>query len=195
MTINSLSPGFVKIRYARGAVSHTQTLPVIPALTPVVDEPPTFLTKGGGSVGMSAAIDGFMAVFKPLFFSDVDFASAEFWSQPTPTDDPIWIYNYPIALSGTGTGSSAIAGQGTLTLRTSGGGIAKLMAMECITSLLTVPVSSFPFPVGSIATLAAYMTHLTNAWIVGRDGYFPAVPIKFTTKTNDALRRKIYLFG
>lgn len=188
---NSLSPGFVKIRYQYATRPHTMTLPVLPDVTPVVGVEPIFKNKGGGTADMDTAIGMLLTVLRPFFFTDMDLQSAEFWSQPTADSDPVWIYNLPIAMAGTGTGATAQIKQGCMTFRTGAGGIYKMFFMEPATSATSVVLTAYPFPAGALTNMANFLTGNTG-WIVGRDGAFPAVGITYTTKDNDKLRKKVY---
>lgn len=194
MVQNSLYPGFVKLNYKRGAITHTATLPVLPQGVPTVGTEPSFFQKNGTAALMSTLVNAFVTVWRPFLFTDMDIQSADYWSVPGPDGDPVWIYSHLIGLQGSGTGSTAAAGEAVMSFRTDQGGLLKIYWMEPYAALLTVPVQSYPFPAGGTTTFANYMLGGTS-WVVGRDGGAPAVPIKFTTKTNDALRRKLYLLS
>lgn len=189
MTHNPLSPGFVKIYSVQNLVTHVQTAQVIPAGTPVAGIEPDFQRFDETTASMSTLIDEYIVLVKPLFGSDTSFTTAEFWSQPAPEDDPVWIFTHPIGVVGTGTAASQDLLQAVMTFRTMIGGLYKLYFMEISGDVPQNLRASYPFSAGPYATLAAYMIS-DDGWIWGRDNSPLAVPIFFTTKVNDALRKK-----
>lgn len=189
MTINSLAPGFVKIKYNLGAMEHVKQFQVQATGTITVGEEPSFTPNIGSPILMSTAVDALIVKLKPFFGSNTSFSSAEYWNQPTAADDPTWIFTHPIGVVGTATAASDILLQAVMTFRTALGGIYRdyLMEVSGDTSVnLNVP---YPFGAGTFNDLATYLIG-ASGWILGRDNAALVVPIRVKTKYNDALRKK-----
>lgn len=189
MTINSLAPGFIKLYYVQNLLTHVQTIPVSVAGDPTVGEEPEFTPNVGAPILMSAFIDEYIAILQPLFGADTSFSSAEYWNQPEPEDDPTWYFTYPIGEVGTSGTASVDLLQAVMTFRTALGGIYRNYLMEISGSVPVNLHTSFPFSAGPFADLAEYLTGDTSC-VLGRDNAALIVPIAFTTKYNDALRKK-----
>lgn len=194
MAANSLAPGYVILHYAVtfGTEIHThkQTLPVQPQLPVSVGSEPTFVDNNGDDILMSDAIDAYILLAKELFNTSCTFIMAEYWNKPTPESDPIWVYTYTIGVTGNRVGTAIEAGQITHSFRTEGGGIFKLVYLE--TPFVATYVDLYPFADADVTDLTDYLCSGV-AWIHGRDGEKPAIPIKGVGKINDALRRKYIL--
>lgn len=185
MTEHGLEPGFVKVRYDDTHRRHFATLQVKPSGSVAVGVEPTFVTKSGGTVSMSAAIAAWVAVFKLNFAAATSIVSADFWSKPTAGDDPIWVFTVDVGVAGTGGGTETFTRQLNRTFRTLGGHILKNVA-EGISSAIP---NDFIGPIPNDDAVAVYL--LSGAsWILGRDDAFPAASLNYMTKTNDALRKK-----
>jgi hypothetical protein len=194
MTQFSKSPGWVNYTYADDSLRteafyHVGSVCVIPFATPVVGEPPTFVRKGGGSVGMAEFLDSWLNVFKTIFQDTTTFARAQFWSQPTNTDEPQFIYDLDIsATAGTATDPNQIYSMQTITYRTYGGHLLKIAAMEGI-----IPVNQkdfYPWTGGTPQDQMNTYLQSDDCCIVARDGTYPYFPIAITSKTSDALLKK-----
>lgn len=189
MTINSLAPGFAKISYVQNLLTHVKTIPLLPSgtITPGVE--PSVMTYAGTPITFSAAIDALIALMQPIYGADTSFSSAEFWSQPLSTDNPVWVFTHPIGEVGTATGASADKVQSVMTFRTGIGGLYRDYQMEISGDVPADLHVFYPFSAGPFANLAAYLTG-TTSWTYARDGSRLIVPVAFTTKVNDALRKK-----
>jgi hypothetical protein len=130
-----------------------------------------------------------MVVFRPMFSSLTTIISAEFWYQPTPTSDPIWIYEHPINLPGTTGATSVSMGQIVITFRTALGGLARLYLMEpAAAHTVNVRVNGTALT-GTNLAISNYVKGPTSVFL-GRDNAALMVPIFYTTKINDALRKR-----
>lgn len=194
MTQFSDAPGFVLLNYQNGSFPHQQKIQVIPAAGVAVGTEPSFLTKASGNVLMSTCVDAYVALVKTIYDADTTFISAEFWSKPQPEDDPIWVYEHPIAVVGTVAGAVQLAGQLVFSYRTYGGHLMKQYFMDFSDQIpLNVRTSLGSIGAGANANIRNY-TLSDDAWMTGKDGEFAVAPLIYTSKLNDALRRK-ELFG
>lgn len=186
MTQYSLSPAFIKLTYTYSTRVHVATLPVIPEGAIEVGTEPDVKLNLGGNLGFSEAIDNYADAIAPFINNGEAIAGASFWSQPTPEDDPIWVYEVTLGVAGTNASAVTPHMQRLFTWRTSLGNLMKTVLMDVPG---TVNVRGTP-PYGGInATFATWFLGANN-FVVGRDGGIPVAAIKYYTKTNDALRRK-----
>lgn len=193
MAHNSLAPAFVKLYYSYSGIVHVQTIPCQPSGTPTVGTEPNVVPKTGGPIAFSQFMTDYMVVFRPMFSSVTTVISAEFWYQPTPTSDPIWIYEHPINLAGSTGATNTPMGQAVMTFRTALGGIQKVYLMEpqsALTMNLRTAGTAFS---GAIVNFSNYIKGSTSCFL-GRDNAAPMVPIYLSTKFNDALRKRRLLF-
>jgi hypothetical protein len=194
MTIYSRSPGWVNYTYSddtlRGeAYYHTGTVCVLPFGDPVVGEEPTFVRKIGGSITMTDFLALWLDGYKQIFNTNTTFGRANFWSQPTIADEPIFIFDADISgFSGTATDPNVIYSQATITMRSYGGHLLKIAAMEQV-----IPVNQkdyYPWTGGTPQEAIVAVLQDDNNAVVARDGSYPYFPIAITTKTSDALLKK-----
>lgn len=190
MTQYSLSPAFVKLQYNYNTLrEHIMTLAVRPSGSPVVGSQPNVLLADDSVEGFIVAIDDFVDALKPLFGNTTTFGIAEFWSQPTPDDDPIWIYSYDTSETGTSASANVALLQTTMTFRTQAGHMMKTVLLECPGTPNFKDTTPWA---GAYATFATFMKSDDNL-AVGRDGSRAVATITVTNKTNDALRKKYFL--
>lgn len=189
MAHNSLSPGFVKLHYTFSSLTHTMTIPIIPTGTLTPGVVPNVMTYGGTPLGFAGALTALMTVMQPFFGGGTEFGNAEYWSQPTPEDDPLWIYTVGLGLPGTGVTAGAQMLQQTITYRTSNGGLYRQFFMEPTGSILPNSRNPYPFGAGAQTNMANYLMGATS-WIYGRDGGKIIVPLFATGKFNDSLRKR-----
>jgi hypothetical protein len=189
MTLNSLAPGFVTISYTGySSRPHLMTLPVQPfgSVTPGVE--PSLTLNNDTEYDLSLAVDPFIAVIKPQFASGTEFGTVTYWSKPTPSSDPVWIYEYTAGIVGTNAGTNVSMAQKVLITRTDAGGIHRLYLMECVATpnLKDVP----PFATGN-QNIFTFLTGVAG-FVRGRDGGKLVSGMAVWQKTNDALRRKYF---
>lgn len=189
MASNNLKPGYITIFYTFAAMQHKMTFPVIPVPGWNVGDEPTIETKGVADVTMSAAITALMPLIRPFFGAGVDFGRAEAWFYPDGSDDPVWVYTHTIGLVGTHATQSNPAAQGVLTFRTAAGGVYKIYMMEVSGGIAINTRDPFPFSAAINTNLAAYLVS-ANSWVYGRDNAPLVVPMNYTSKYNDAIRKK-----
>jgi hypothetical protein len=143
---------------------------------------------------MSTLVDAYIAVLKTIYDADTTFVSAEFWSKPQPSDDPVWVFEHPIGVIGTVSGSVQLAGELVFSYRTAGGHLMKQYFMDFSDAIpLNVRTPLGSIGAGANANIRDY-TLGSTAWATGKDGFFPVAPLNYTSKMNDTLRRK-EIFG
>lgn len=189
MTINSLSPAFLKLYSTFSTITHVMTLPVVPSGTWTPGVQPDLATYGGGSQSLESCMSLLMPVLRPFFGSTTEFNRVEAWHKPTPESDPIWIYTSVIALPGLAASASANNLQGVVTFRTNLGGMFKFYMMEMQSGQTVNLRDPYPFTT-TIATNLANMLMAATSFVYGRDGGKLVVPMYYTTKYNDALRKR-----
>lgn len=188
MAQNSLSPGYVKLFYKRDTVEHTMVIPTKFYTAPTPGSEPSLLTHAAGQYPFEDAVNDLCDFLLPISGTNMTFDSAEVWYQPTPADDPLWIFTVAIDKTGTFAGTAVNAGQLVMTFRSNAGGLYRLYLMES-----AIPVNQ----VGVPAEFTTAQTNLSNyvkdgpSWIYARDNGYPIVCLGFKTKTNDVLRRRL----
>lgn len=191
MAINALSPAFVKMRYSLGTHQHTATFPTKFSGTPVPGDEPDLLTHANNARLFSLCVASVSNVLTPLMGSTMTIDFFDIWSQPTPADDPVWIYTFGADDDGTSAGPAITAQQQVFTFRTSLGGIYRLYLMEgAVTANLSLSYGAM----GADSKSVADTVMEAAGWIYGRDGGAPVVSLGYKTKYNDVLRRN-YLTG
>lgn len=187
MANNSDAPGFVLLQYQRGTFIHKAKLHVNPDGVYTPGDTPTLVQRDTSTIVWTTAVDDFINVIKGIFNTAVDFTLAEYWQKPNPADDPVFIQSHAPGLSGTVATATSVASQAIWTFRTFAGGIKRLYLMESVNT--PNQFISAPFAAGTVKTISDYMVAATG-WIVGKDNSYPYVPLRYLTKTNDALLDK-----
>jgi len=188
MAENSLSPAFIKLYYSAAGRSHVATIPTKFFGTPVPGVAPNLTLHNGGSNTFTSFMAGYIAAWKVFFDTITTFDYADVWSQPTPEDDPVWIFTYASGAIGTSVTDFNVASELVMTFRTDQGGILRTYAMEqAEPSNVFVSYASM----GSAAKAYADLVMAATSAAYGRDGGAPVACLGYKTKTNDVLRRKI----
>jgi hypothetical protein len=184
MTKFPLSPGWVDIRYDDSHRTHHQKLQVDPSgvITPGVE--PLLATRSGGPTLMSTLVAAYAAVMKTQFAAASEVVLAEFWSQPLPTDDPVWIFAVPINLAGTGGGTEEFTRQVSRSFRSGAG---HLLRIEYL-GVSSIFVNDQNTPLTGADPIATYLASAGN-FILARDNSFTVAPLNYQTKTNDKMRK------
>lgn len=188
MAQNSLAPGFIKLFVQSAYGEHVHTLPCKPFLGVggvwYVEE----RTNPVGQPWYVALLD-YVNVAKLYLSTASTFTYAELWTVDSPTVDPIYRDSTVVGVAGTIASAATATLQVTFSLRTDGGGVAKLVLLD-ITG--TPNTRAKPPYTGAALTFSNYVLGGTN-FIVGRDNSWPIALPKIVTKLNDALRRKYNL--
>jgi hypothetical protein len=191
MAPNSLSPAFLKIKYTANNHPHVMTMGILPDDIDVPAEDMTVTTKFGTPFSLASWLTEEFASKWEAFFKGTDsLDEAEVWSQPTPSDDPLFKGVIAIAAVGSSAGTTQPFSQAVLTLRTTAGGIAKMYLMEGTFTVNTHDPR--PFSSAAVSDLATLLTGPSSI-LYARDNSFPILGLTWNTKTNDALRKKYLL--
>lgn len=185
MTQFSLAPGFLKVRYDDSHRPHYQTLCVLPSGAVVVGDEPRFERRTGSPELMSTLVELYAVALQADLATTSTIVEATFWSKPLEGDDPIWVFTHPLNLAGTGTGADTFTRQINRSFRTQNGHIMRNV-VEGIRSAIPNDVST---PLTGADAIGAFLMG-ANAFIVGRDNGLAAAMLNYSTKTNDALRKK-----
>lgn len=191
MALNNLSPSYLRWRYVANGHRHTMTLPIklAPGFTP--GTLPDVELHDGSFTDVDLALTSFGAVIQPFFKTTASFGLYEVWSQPLPTDEPVFVYAGVVNVVGTDTGPEVPACEQVFTFRTASKGGFKLFFMESNSAINTSFDPPYSNPVFS--DLSDYVTG-DNSFLYGRNNDPPIAPIRAVTKINDVLRRK-YITG
>lgn len=187
MARNSLSPGFLRIKYTSNGHNHVMTLPVNPS-TPAGAGTQLIDSSAALQLWTSAVAD-IVLILKALLKTTDTISSAEIWTQATPTSVPIFQASTTVGVNGTSAAATVPWSQLAFSFRTTAGGRAKFVVLEGVNAVdfkYAAPLYS------GNAAMQAVDTYLTGASSVvwGRDNHYIASGIQAVTKTNDALRKK-----
>lgn len=187
---NDIAPGFIKIKYTGATLTHFQILPVVPSGTLTPGNLPTVVQKNSTNVTMNIAIDAYIAILKAEVPNTVTFVEAELWSKPTPASNPIWIYTHPLGVVGTNATATDQLKQRVMSYRTSLGGGGFNYLLQIPTNVAVNARQNFPSSNTPANNTMAWLMGATSV-VVGRDGGYPVVGNWYTTKYNDAARKKV----
>jgi hypothetical protein len=189
---NSLYPGFVRIHYESNGHPHKMVIPVTPVSgTGGTDDFGLELKGGGTATDWALAVSNFVEGQLDLFLHTSDtFGSAELWTMSSPTADPINVSVTDLSNTGASTGAVLALGMMNMTWRTQAGGIYRLVVME--PAGLALNDEQFPPYTAQLLDMDTFLRG-TTSFVHGRDGGFLSAPIRYLTKTNDALRKKYLL--
>lgn len=190
MAVNTLAPGFVKLHYIGPQnIQHTMTFGVLNDNFALAI--PTIKTKDGSSVPINTAVAALVTILKALVAATVTFQDFDLWSKPTPTDDPVWLYNGSLAVVGTNGTASVANSQLVASYRSGAGGNGKIYLLE-----QSYPVNNLYKPAAygdaSKLALANYLIG-SSCMVYARDNGFPVTVPRMMTKTNDVMRKRFVL--
>lgn len=190
MTTNTLYPGYFLMFYTVAGLEHKATLPVSANLAGTGQpNTTTIMRNNGNTIDAYNAMLAYCNQIRPLFHTSVSFDRWELYAVNSPGGDAVFVDTDDISLAGTSTINPVIAVQMVAIARTSKGGIAKPTFLECSAN----PNSRFLSPTygGStpLTTLSNWLKG-PDGWIIGRDGGRITQVTKYTSKTNDLLRKR-----
>lgn len=188
---NSLSEGFIRGTYTGSSGIHHFILPVNFDGVPTQGTEPLLTQKDAGTILAVAGLQEYLDVYGTLFNDDSLFGLAEAYTVDPDTEERTFIYGWDMDFLGLSTQPNVPLGMATMTFKTIGGGLLKIVAMEGAATVNTKEYS--PFPGGSNLTdIADYVTS-GDSIVIGRDDDYAFAPISFTVKTSDALRKRVGL--
>jgi hypothetical protein len=187
---NSLYPGFIKLKYTGASLTHYQILPVKVSGTPVVGVEPVFTMKGGGTANMTAALTSYLTLQKAEVPNTVTFVSADYWDINSVGADPVWIFTLPLTIVGTNATATDQLKQRVISFRSSLGGGAFNYLLQIPTNVAVNARQNFPTSNAPANATSGWLTGATSI-VIARDGGWLVVPNWYTTKYNDAARKKV----
>lgn len=188
MAVNCLAPGYIKIFYTANGHDHVMTIPCAPT-----DDVPNFdmEIRAGGNVDQETGIGELLDVVVPFFETATTFNGWEAYTQADCDSAPVFQNNGVLtSVNGTNVGAAADWYQATLTFKTFLGGRGRFQMMEgAFGANQHLPIVGIG---GIVEALSDYLTG-TTTWVQARDNSNLKVPINYTTKMNDTLRKKYLL--
>lgn len=190
MTANTLYPGYFLMFYTVAGLEHKATLPVSSNLAGTGQpNASAVMRNSGNTIDAYNAMLAYCNQIRPLFHTSVSFDRWELYAIDSPGGDAVFVDTDDIGVAGTSTINAVLAVQMVAIARTSKGGIAKPTFLECSAN----PNSRFLSPTyggsGPLTTLSNWLKG-PEGWIIGRDGGRITQVTKFTSKTNDLLRKR-----
>jgi hypothetical protein len=190
MAANSIHPNFVRIFYQDALKVHKMTIPVL-ATTGVVGGNYGLMPENGVPVPWGGQIDAFITLLRPIVNTATSYLYAELWEVDLPTGEETFLEIHDISLAGTASGTALSLNQILWSMRTNGGGTARLVVM----GFAGAANSAFRPPnFGNAAYKAiADFAESPQSWFYGRDGTYISNVSRVLTKTNDSLRKRSIL--
>lgn len=190
MTVYDLSPGYIVLQYASysGRV-HKATFPVQWGATPVPGTEPTLKRVDESTVSMSSGVDLLLTALSQVLHIGDAFLVATAWYKPTPTSDPVWIYDYVSEIAGGSASLDNACLQSVWTFGTEAGNLYRLFIMEGVGVVNTRTLPPLTGDLGAVSSFI--LSDLSIVW--GRDNTRPVRIISHVTKINDHLRKKFLI--
>jgi len=184
----SLGNGFARITYTGLSGIHHAIVPLLIAGTPVAGTEPDVTMKDATTINAQAGIDEYLSHYRDFFPSTTNFGLVEVYSVNPATEERTFIWGYNADIAGTHASVGILWEMFTMTFKTIGGSVAKVVGMEA--SFAVNVYDTPPFTVATpIDNMAIYMVS-DECIHVGRDNTFPFAPLSFRTKTSDVLRKR-----
>lgn len=184
---NSLAPGFIKLFYQSNGNQHIDTIPIQPSGTPTPGSMPNITDNGLNIVTALAGVTAYVNAVKGFLNTASAYTGWEFYSQAVGSD-PVFIYGGDLNIPGTSATAIVVDSEIVASYRSGNGGTGKLYIMEG-TQAVNQRVAGRTGAAAPIGGLYTYLLGATNIRIC-RDGGRPISGLWYTTKTNDALRKK-----
>lgn len=188
---NSLSPAFVKIESASPFAPHVMTIPSVPLIAAIGEAPPYFDLRGAEiDVNVDGAINDFVNLLKPLFFSSYHWSSYTVYSQPGVGDEPIPVWSGSLSQVGTSAEAGTVpakAWQQTFTFRATDFTLFKLVLLDAPIGMGNERIVNLT-PNVNYEALRAYVV-APETWIASRGGGRPQTFLQLASTLNEKLRR------
>ena len=146
-------------------------------------------TRGGiATPDLATAMEDWLGLLKVRHGTATTFGVIELWSYTPLTFDAIFISAYsPTIVAGTSVDLVVVSGMETYTLRTTEGGILRLVGIETtVGTNLRIP---YPTTTASVDAIFDFVKGLTN-WILGRDTSYPFAALNFLGGQNEKTFRQ-----
>lgn len=191
MTAHDLSPAYVQLNYTSNGHPHKALYPCTYDGSISPGSEPSVVKRVGAPEPVSDAVTALVTLLKPFLDTSSTFDNFYAFSKPTPTSPPVLVWTGTLNIAGTGSTAAIPAEEILFTFKTPTPGGLKLYLMEGI-FLLNYQA---PLPTTGSSPQAALNNYITGPddWVIGRNGNFPLIGLKITTKMNDHLRRKYIL--
>lgn len=185
---DGLQDSYVKIGYHSAFAVHSHTIPTRPLITTGLGDAGTIENWNGAPVAADTMVEALIDLFGPTVPSTTvyDKYTLYTWNPTTKIFNPVFEKAYSVTGSAAGLTGQAKAVQGTISFRTLGFGLLKLVFLDrpynnTWGNLLTAPAD--------YATVIAEITDADNAWS-GRDNTRPFNFTNVSISLNKRLRRK-----
>jgi len=148
-------------------------------------------TYSGANLGtLDTLVENYLDAITTFWTDDMTVSTVELWKYPVDSQDATFLSAYtPTNNVGTNVGSTVVAGQMTMTLRSFLGGIMRLQFME--TAYNNPLRLAYPTGVAGIDAVFDDLTDDSTAF-VARDNAYPLAPIAVAGGQNESTFRKRY---
>lgn len=188
MAVNDLAPGFIKVFYTSGSLSHEHIFPIKFDGTPSPGIEPNLQSVSGGVIAAGSGVSGLITVLKAQMPSTATYTGWEVYSKSVGAD-PTFIFGDDLSIVGTSATAVLLNSMTTASFRTSAGGVMKIVQVDVGITAVNTRTALRVGTAGYPGALATYILG-SSAIVYGRDGGRAVSGIYFTTKTNDAIRKK-----
>lgn len=192
MVQNFPGPYEVEITYTENGLSHKHRVSFDCVSAPTPGDAPsaiTVVTRDSVGAPLDTSVLAYVNVLKALYASTASFVSYDVWKYEPLTYTRSYITSGSLNVAGTNVLAFAAAQQITFTLRTSEGGIMRVVLLQ-------------PAVGGDVQEVYADMSgaqkavvdHLlgTASWILAKDTSWPIVSMRLSRGQNEKIWRKLY---
>lgn len=185
MATNCLAPAYLKLFYESNGHDHVMTLPVKNSGSGANFELERY---DNSTIAQATGVTELMDVLLPLFDDSSSFSGWEAYLQADCESSPTFANAGTLmAADGTNVGAAAAWVQAVLTYKSSAGGRGKFQMMEGVFGINThTAISGLS---GIVKDLSDYLIS-SDSWIYARDNGKLTLPLFYTTKVNDVLRKR-----
>ena len=157
---------------------------------PLPPKPPNIINTGSNIVTAGTGVNAYVTALKAFLHTSSSYTGWEAWIKE-PGEDATFLYGEDISIVGTSASAIVPYSQITVTFRSTAGGIGKCVIMEgtqAVNQRIPARITAAA-PVGALVTFLLGDTNPRRT----RDNGIYTSGIFYTTKTNDALRKKFQL--
>lgn len=187
-------PYLLDIPYTIQGVLHHLTFNCDAVGSPAVGTPPSGVTmesKDGNGVLLNGAVDAFWTAVRPIFSTTTLASAWTLWKMNANNNDKLFISGGTLTTPNGGNAAAPIlTSQVTLTWRTGGGNVTKLIFLETpLSANLSYPLTESPF--GEPDAISAWVLS-GGSIMLGRDRAFPvqAMTASFDPQNDKVFERR-----
>lgn len=185
---SKLAPGFIRLRYTGVTQPHNQIIPINFAGTPTQGVEPNLMQSGGGDIPFVLGVKNWVEFgLAPSFSTSTIFGFADIYAVNSVTGVRTFIYTTNIDDLGESVSPNIALVEGIFVFKTTAGKPLKVYTMEGVYNQDERSVGSVP--ADGREDLVEYILSTENIFY-GRDDAWPLAFQTFTSKVNDALRRR-----